>query len=79
MNTVKYQAVKELHFLQEIGEYTAWGIKGSCSSEEESGTTSIYISDIFLNEKKAKDFARRCTLMKLSLIHLKDVVADNLD
>ena len=76
MSTVQYQAVKELHFQQEIGEYTAWGIKGSGSSEEASGTASMYIPDIFLNEKEAEDFARLCTTLKLSLIHLKDVVED---
>lgn len=76
MSMVQYQAVKELHFQQEIGEYTAWGIKGSDSSEEISGTVSMYIPDIFLNEKEADNFARLCTTLKLSLIHLKDAVED---
>ena len=76
MNTVRYQAVKEVHFQPEIGEYTAWGIKGFSASEEASGTASMYISDVFLNEKEAEDFARLCTSLKLSLIHLRDVVED---
>lgn len=76
---VQYWAVKEQHYQQDIGKYTAWGIKGSRSLDEKPGASSVYISDIFLNEKEAMDFALICTRLELSLIHLTDVVNDYLE
>ena len=73
---VQYLAVKELHHHQDTGEYIAWGIKGCRSPDEISETADVYISDVFSSEKEAVDFAQLCTRMKLSLIHLADVVND---
>lgn len=75
---IQYRAIKEQHYHQDIGNYIAWGIQGSQSSPGVPGTVSVYISDIFLNEKEAADFAQRCTGAKLSLMHLADVVEDYL-
>ena len=74
---VQYRAIKELHH-QDVRDYIAWGIKGYRSSGDISETASVYIPDIFLNEKDAVDFASLCTRMELSLIHLTDVVDDYL-
>lgn len=78
MNVIQYRAIKELHYQQDIGEYISWGIKGYRFSDEIPETASIYISDIFLDENEAVDFANQCTEMMLSLTHLTDVVDDYL-
>ncbi len=75
---VRYRAIKEKHYHQDIGEFIAWGIRGSCSDDEIPEKSCVYIPCIFLNEKEAVDFAQLCTNMDLSLIHLTDVVDDYL-
>lgn len=79
MDMVQYRAIKELHHDQDVGEYISWGIKGYRSSDKIPETSSIYIRDVFLDENEAMNFAHLCTSMKLSLIHLKDVVNDYLE
>ena len=72
----QFRAVKEMHYQNDIGEYTSWGIKGYISENPALNETSVYISDVFLNEKDAVEFARLCTDLDLSLVHLSDAVED---
>lgn len=74
---VIYQAIKETHHHPDIGEYTAWGIKGQHAHRKKQ--EAAYIQDVFLDETEAVSFARLCTRMKLSLVHLPDVVEDFLE
>lgn len=73
---IQYLAIKEQHYQKEIGEYISWGIKGYRSTFETSGEPDVYISDIFSNEKEAMEFAKLCTEMKLSFVHLADYLDD---
>lgn len=75
---IQYQAIKEQHYQKETGAYTAWGIMGFHSPQGIRINYSVYISDVFLNEKEASDFAKQCTVLALSLIHLPDVIEDYL-
>lgn len=75
---VKYQAVQEKHSHPDIGEYTAWGIKG-WQPDDLDEKVIAYIPDIFLRQKDAERFASLCTQMNLSLIHFNDAVEDYLD
>lgn len=74
----KYQAKKELLHHSDIGSYTAYGITAFCVQ----GTQEIevsHISDVFLNDKKACDFAQSCTQYQLDPIHLMDVIQNALE
>ena len=75
---IQYQAIKEQHYQKETGGYTAWGIMGFHSSQAIYLSNSVYIPDVFLNEKEASDFAKLCNVLSLSLIHLPDVIEDYL-
>ncbi len=40
------------------------------------GNDDFYIHDVFISKRKAEKFVRLCNRLKLSPIHLKDVIED---
>lgn len=74
---VKYQAVKERHYLPDFGSYTAWGIKGWRVNDTKRAIIA-YIPDVFLCKKDAEHFASLCTRLNISICHLADMVEDYL-
>ena len=53
--------------------YTAYGI---AAIDTTTGKEVLKIEDLFLDETKAVLFIDKCNKMRLSLIHLKDVIED---
>ena len=71
---VAYHTVKEVIKSDYAGEYETFGI---CVSTGD-GMGDAYISDVFLSQQKINSFVERLNRLKLSGVHLRDVIDDAL-
>jgi len=73
----KYCIIKGLYNNEENHKYISYGI---VLFEIKNGkfVANRLLHDIFLDRQKAKDFIKLCNDNELSLIHLNDVLEDNL-
>ena len=71
---VQYQIFQERLLSDEIGTYTAFGIR----AERADRTEVCRISDVFLPEQQAAVFVELLNRHQLSPIHLRDVIEDTL-
>ena len=72
---IEYYTVKESLYNEEVGSFTAYGI-GVCETNPYTRKTLKYISDVFLDQKKAEKIVGLCNRLQLDPIHLFDVVED---
>lgn len=74
---IQYRPVKESHYHEELGQYTAFGICAYRIGRSETEAL-VRVSDVFLSAHDAECFADRCNRLSLDPIHLLDVIADTL-
>ena len=55
--------------------HTVYGIEAFTKSKHKVAS----VADVFFNKQKAEDFIRLCNELKLSLVHLPDVIEDVLE
>ena len=72
-----YSYVKENFNDEEVGEYSAYGVRISRIDSEECEQVR-YISNVFIDEQDAKKFVEACNRLQLSPVHIDDVVQDAL-
>lgn len=68
---MKYNYSKENYYHEEIGEYTAYAIKGYVE-----GKCVLYIPDVFLDESEAEKYISLFNEQELDPIHIYDVLED---
>lgn len=70
---IRYVPVKELLYSDELGSYTAFGIRVL----DHSNKTIALVSDISTDHLFVSDLCDRFTLHQLSFIHLFDALDDS--
>ena len=66
-----YKYVKENYYHEEIGEYSAYAIKGYVD-----GKCTLYIPDVFLEKNEAQRYVLLFNEQELDPIHIYDVLED---
>lgn len=74
---IQYRPVKEIHYHEELGQYTSFGICAYRIGPSET-VALVRVSDVFLSAHDAECFADRCNRLALDPIHLMDIIADTL-
>ena len=69
---MKYRILKERICVEGI-THDAYGIE-----VVEKGSVSFVIHDVFLEKDKAEEFVESCNCLKLSAVHIYDVIEDAL-
>lgn len=65
-----FTVIKEKLYNPEIGFYTAYGIE---AVDESTQNIMASVSDVFLHEDKAQDFARLLTECGAEAVHLEEL------
>ena len=68
---IEFYTMKESLCSEDVGSFTTYGI-GVC----ENNQRLEYISDVFLDQQKAKQFVVLCNRLQLDPLHLSDVIKD---
>lgn len=71
-----FKVKKEKLYNPEIGFYTAYGIE---AIDEDSKNILAYVSDVFLYENKAREFAELLNRCQADVIHLEELCIDAVD
>ena len=76
MMTITYEVTEETYSLG--GESRTWYGIATYANGEQDGTASMIacVHDISSNRQKLIKLVEECNRLKLSLIHLEDVIAD---
>ena len=70
---ITYRITPEWHFERELGFYRSFGLK-----VYQRHRLFLHIPDIFCRRRKAQAFAQLCNREQPALIHLWDVIEDEL-
>jgi hypothetical protein len=69
-----YEIIAERLRCEDEGYYDAYGVL----VKDDSGNERLRISDVFTDKKTAEEFVCRCNRLELDIIHIYDVIEDEI-